>query len=332
MHEFLVEMLECPSCHGSLEWRVGAARAGHVERAEAVCSRCGASYPVRDGIGLFLTPDLARHDLWQEVESQLAQYLKEHPQVRALLMESPLETLPPADRFYRAMALEEEGHFKPASEIIRQTLSELYSPEYLANHELEMGLVIERLADGTGPVIDLASGRGQLVERLARSLARPVVASDFSPRVLRRNRRWILGEGLDDRVTLLAFDARRTPFRPGSVQTMTTNLGLPNIEQPGQLLRELRRIVGGTLLAISIFYPEEDEANGAVIRQAGLAPLLYRQSALQQFTDAGWKVESIGETRGPARPTPTSVLLEGAGIDGLPVAETTLEWCTLVAR
>lgn len=157
-------------------------------------------------------------------------------------------------------------------------------------------------------------------------------ATDFRPHVLRRNRRWLQAVGFDDRVSLLAFDARRTPFRSGSVHTLTTTLGLPDIRQPGELLRELRRIVSGEFLATSIFYPEEDRVHRELIGQAGLEALLYQDPALQQFRRAGWQVTPVEECQGLARPSPTSSLLEGMGIDGLPVAETTLKWSTLVAR
>jgi hypothetical protein len=42
------------------------------------------------------------------------------------------------------------------------------------------------------------------------------------------------------------------------------------------------------------------------------------------------KLKNVQKSR--ALPTPTSDLLEGAGIDALPVAETEITWCTLVAR
>jgi hypothetical protein len=150
--------------------------------------------------------------------------------------------------------------------------------------------------------------------------------------VLRRDRRWLESFGLYEPVSLLAFDARRTPFKDGVVKTMTTNLGLPNIEEPGPLLRELRRVVGGTFLAISHFYPEDDQANAATIRQAGLSAVLFRRAALEHFVAAGWQVEVANLCTGSACPTPASAVLEGAGIDGLPVAETMLEWCVLVAQ
>jgi hypothetical protein len=72
-----------------------------------------------------------------------------------------------------------------------------------------------------------------------------------------------------------------TPFKDGAVKLLTTNLGLPDIEEPGDLLKELKRMMDGVFLAISHFYPGEDETNAEVIREVGLDKMLYRQSALQ---------------------------------------------------
>jgi len=332
MHEILIPLLACPACHGELTWSITERLGEHVETAEARCTSCGADYPVREGIGLFLTPDLPRRDLWEEVESQLLKHLREHPEVERQLMDVPLAALSPADQFFRALVLEERGDYAGAKAAEERANAQLYTPEYRACHESQMAYVLEQVADAPGPIVDLASGRGGLVERLARQVPQPIIASDFSLQVLRRNRRWLKFFGLHDRVSLLAFDARRTPFKDGAITTLTTNLGLPNIEEPGNLLQELRRVVSGTFLAISHFYPEDDEANAAVIHQLELSPLLFRRPALKQFGAAGWQVEAANPCRGLARPTPTGVVLEGAGIDALPVAETLLEWSVLVAR
>ena len=137
----------------------------------------------------------------------------------------------------------------------------LYTKAYLDCANSQIKYVINWLSATDGPIVDLASGRGYLATRLVRELQRPVVVSDFSPAVLRRNRQYFERLGLYGFVSLLAFDARRTPFKDGAVKLLTTNLGLPNIEEPGDLLKELRRIVDGVFLAISHFYPEEDEKN-----------------------------------------------------------------------
>ncbi|MGC8837120.1 MAG: Trm112 family protein, partial [Anaerolineae bacterium] len=167
MHEALFPMLVCPACHGDLAWEVTRRDGPQVEEAEAHCRSCGAAYPIREGIGLFLTPDLPRHDLWEESESRLAAYLREHPEVERQLLGTPPEALAPADLFYRALALEERGDFAQARDLERKAQERLYTPEYLACHERQLAYVVGQLADAQGLVVDLASGRGGLVERLA---------------------------------------------------------------------------------------------------------------------------------------------------------------------
>ena len=331
MHTLLIDMLECPACHDELAWHITDWRGDRIEGGEARCTACDASYPVRDGIGIFLLSDLPRNDLWEQVESELARYLREHPEVERQLMEPPAGELAPADRYFRATVLEERGDYAQAKLVEDSANEELYTPEYLACWTSQMNYLIERISQSEGPIVDLASGRCYLVERMARDLDRPLVATDFSPVVLRRDRRWLESFGLYDRVSLLAFDARRTPFKDGVLGTLTTNLGLPNIEEPGSLLEELRRVVDGEFLAISQFFPEDDQANGSLIREVGLEQLLYRRSALDQFVATGWEVAVENACVGKAEPTPAGVILEGARVDGLPVAGTELEWCVLVA-
>ncbi len=332
MHRFIQDLLECPQCHGALRWTITTRRGERIEEAEARCLRCGATYPVREGIGLFLTPDVPRDDLWEQAESGLMRHLHAHPDVERRLMDVPLDALAPADQFFRALALEERGDFAQARHAAEVAHSRLYTPAYRACYTSQQRFIVQRLAGESGPVVDLASGRGALVEALARELSVPIIASDFSPRILRRDRRWLEFFGLYDRVSLLAFDARRTPFADGAVATLTTNLGLPNMDQPELVASELRRIVSGTLLAISYFFPKDDAANAAAIRAGGRLTMLSRASALASLVAAGFQAELANRCLGRALPTPRGVVIEDAGIDGLPVAETTLEWGTLVAR
>jgi len=331
MHSYLIELLECPGCHGELDWFITERRDDHVHAAEARCKACGTSYPVREGIGVFLTPELPREDLWQQVDSQLTRHLREHPEAERELMQVPPESLNPADQFFRALVLEERGNYVEAGAVEDLAEAGLYTPEYLSCWNRQYDYLIEQLSAADGPIVDLASGRCYLIERLARELKRPIVASDFSPRVLQRDRRWLDSRGLYEHVSLLAFDARRTPFKTGAVQSLTSNLGLPNIRAADDLLRELHRITAGTFLVISHFYPEDDEANARKMHELGLERFLYRSTALESFAQTGWRVDVANACLGKAHPTPTGVVLEGAGIDALPYAETTLEWCVLVA-
>ncbi|GAB4544220.1 MAG: hypothetical protein Kow0063_37870 [Anaerolineae bacterium] len=332
MHACLIEMLVCPVCHSDLEWEILQRKGQHIERAEARCRGCTAVYPVLEGVGLFLTPDLPRNDLWEQVDSQLARSLREHPEIERRLMETPVDELTAADLFYRALVLEERGEYEAAKAIEEKAKQGIYPAEYLACWESQCDYVIERLSGSDGPIVDVASGRCYLVEEMARRLERPIVATDFSPRVLRQDRRRLESFGLYDKISLLAFDARRTPFRDGAVGTLTTNVGLANVEEPGNLLKELRRIAGGEFLAISHFYPDDDEVNAMALREAGLSSLVFRHAAVEGFMAAGWDVEVANECRARAEPTPRSEVLGGAQIDAFPVRETMLEWCVLVAR
>lgn len=81
MQKFLTEMLQCPACQGALKWNITDQEGDQIEAGEARCKACGASYPIRQGIGVFLTGDLARNDLWEQVEGQLSQYLQAQPEL-----------------------------------------------------------------------------------------------------------------------------------------------------------------------------------------------------------------------------------------------------------
>ena len=332
MQEFLIEMLECPACHGELNWKVIQHQGDRIEEAEVSCKKCGGIYTIKEGIGLFLTPDLPRNDLWEQLDSQLIQYLRENPQIESKLMDTPLNTLNPADQFFRAQILEERGEFAQAKAIANLAYSKLYAPEYLKCYNAQINYLITQLSIFDGPIIDLASGRGDLAELLVRKLKQPIVFTDFSTQILRRNRRWLEFFGLYERVSLLAFDARRSPFKDGAIKMMTTNLGLINIEKPENLLIELKRIVSGKFFAISQFYPEDDEVNAETIKKLGVDQYLFRNSALESFYSAGWQVKMENMMIGKACPTPKGEVIEGAGIDAFPVTETKLEWGVLVAQ
>lgn len=332
MHDFLREMLICPACHGDLTWSITERQGDRVEIAEAQCKQCKALYPVREGIGLFLTPDLPREDLWVQADDRLTRHLSEHPEIAHQLMDVPLATLSPADQMFRMFVLEERRDYLAAKEAGQVAMAGMYTAEYQACSQSQYDYLLDRLSSVQGPIIDLASGRCYLATLLAEKLDQPIVVTDFSPHVLRRDRQRFQLSHLYERISLLAFDARRTPFKDGALETLTTYVGLANIGEPDVLLLELRRIVSGKFWAVSHFYSVEDQVNAAAIDKMGLSNMLYRAPTLSSFTASGWQVEIANECAGKALPTPVSVIFDGMGIDGLPVAETVLNWCTLIAQ
>jgi len=166
------------------------------------------------------------------------------------------------------------------------------------------------------------------VEQLLQTTAALIIVTDFSSRVLRRDRQRLKETDWYDRVSFLAFDARQMPFKDGAVKWMTTNLGLPNIQNPARLFEEVRRVISGKFLAISQFFPEND-GNEEAILAVKLEEQLYRKLAFSKMKEAGLQVQIASRCQGRAKPTPPGKILEGAVVDGLPKVETEIEWCVL---
>jgi SAM-dependent methyltransferase len=240
------------------------------------------------------------------------------------LLESPLESLNGADAFLRAQVLEEREGFPAARSALAFADAHLYSAEVREARDACLAHVVELVGGGDGLVLDVATGRGTLLELLLRDTSRPLGATDVSPTILRRVRDR-LG---DERIEYVAADAHELPFGDGAVPTLVSHLGLANV--PATALRELRR-VGRELVATHVFYPDDDAENRAAAREAGLEGLLFRSGALQTLADAGWDAAVEGEQAVRARPTPESALVPGVGIDGIPVVETTATWCVIRA-
>src|SRR5919202_1753395 len=131
MKDYLLEMLLCPVCHGALKWNVSGREGEHIQEGEAHCLSCGTTYPVHDGIPVFLTPDLSRTDLWEQAESGLSRALRASRELEQALMNVPVDTLNPADQFFRAMVLEERGRFEETRLLSEAAFRRLYTEEYL---------------------------------------------------------------------------------------------------------------------------------------------------------------------------------------------------------
>jgi len=331
MQKYLVEILECPKCNGKLDWNITEESHDRIEVAEACCQDCSSTYPIQDGIGVFLTTDLKRNDLWEQVDNGLEQLLKQNPELEKRLMDAPLDTLGPVDQFYRGDIHRTRGEIEAANAAYSTSHKGMFSVDTDRCIDNQMDYLINEVSQSDSPIVDLASGVCELVKRMLKDLPNLIVVTDFSPSVLVRNRKWLIEQGLYHRVSLLAFDARQTPFANDSISLLTTHAGLNNIQNPGKLLEELYRIVNGKFIGVSSFYPEDDQENGAVIEEYGVAELCYRDKLLEHFHNAGWVVEVNNSCTIKTNPAPPGVVLEGARVDGLPVQSTYLEWCVLSA-
>jgi len=98
----------------------------------------------------FFEPDLPRNDLWEQAESGLSGYLREHGEIERQLLNVPLETLSPADLLFRAMVLEERGAYAEAKAAAKLARVGLYTSAYRSCYESQRAYVVERLAATSG--------------------------------------------------------------------------------------------------------------------------------------------------------------------------------------
>jgi hypothetical protein len=84
--------------------------------------------------------------------------------------------------------LEERDGFAAAREAFAFADEHLYSPEVREARDACLGHVVGLARGGDGLVLDVATGRGTLLELLLHGTARPLSATDVSPTILRRVR------------------------------------------------------------------------------------------------------------------------------------------------
>lgn len=267
-------------------------------------------------IPVLVAPGSDARDVWEEAEGALSAALRDDPELgRALLGGSP-ESLAPADAFLRALVLEERGR---ADAEVAAASRRLYAPAVLACQEQQLATLSRLVASEDGLVVDIATGRGVLLERLPPAR---VVATDISPRVLRRAR--ALG------FAAVACDAERLPFADASIATVTTFLGLGNVTRPADVLRELRRVAARLVLGHVVY--DRGTANDPAVEALGLAHVAYREGLVDELSAAGWDARVVDDRRGRAEPTPKGVLLAGAVVDALPVEPVGATWLVIEAH
>lgn len=318
---YLINHLACPICHRPLA----------KESGNPHCPQCGLSFPESQGVPCLFEP--GKEDLWASNRSGLAQFLDENPGVAQALEQEPEESLNGADLSAKAGLRQMQGRFREAVELHQAAWRKCYPPAYVEAFEAHLDFIASRLADCLGPIVDVASGRGMLVSRLLATATAPIIATDLSPSVLHdyQASRW--QEHLDTgKLTLLAFDAAAAPFEDRSLPAVTTCLGLQNIPAPENIIRELRRVCGGTLYALCAFYPEDDQANQEAAASFGLAGAFSRRKLTGLLEAAGFRVDCFETPAVCQPPTPEGRVVPGMRVDGLPVAETECQFITLLCE
>lgn len=312
----------CPVCRGEL---------APTGEGGFSCTACGADFPSARGIPCLFPPETG--DFWAESQRTLEEFFGENPALSKALEAAPPETLNGADLSAKASLLRIQGRFREAVEVHEASWARCYPQEYRDSFQAQMDFITESLKSAVGPVLDIASGRGTLISQLLSRVEAPLIASDLSPTVLAdyQASRW--GEHLQSgRLGLMAFDAKNIPFEDGAVPVITTCLGLQNIPGPEAALRELRRVCGGTLYAMCMFFPEEDGVNHKAAAKVGLPGAFSLEQLRGMMERCGWQVRPEAGPWFQIQPTPEGEIAAGMRVDALPARETRCRFATLVCQ
>ncbi len=332
MHKRYIDMLICPLCHNQLEWHIKEENRDRIINANIVCLSCQSEYEVRDEIAVFLTNKLSRNDLWEQNEYKIEKYFKENPDICEKLMNTPEEELNGADYWFKASYFEMKKDYMISSRMFKNAFKKIYTQDAIEGQESQIDFIINNI-ESNKTIIDIASGKGYLVEKLLKQTNNYVVATDFSPTVLARNKEYYKYKGLYDRLSLIAFDARKTPFKDNSIEIMTSNMGLQNIDQPEDVIKEMNRITKGIFMSIMFFIDENDKIHMDFFDKYLSTAYATRRNAFETFKKAGWSSVNIANSfLANIKPTPKGEILKRAGIDGFPIVDTKVEFCVFQAK
>jgi uncharacterized protein YbaR (Trm112 family) len=320
MHKTLVTLLICPVCHGELKSRIAKQDEAHIIEGEFECKNCKRKYPVVDSIGVFLGDGEKRDDFWREQEDFATRFRREHPIQFFLLTKTFLGSIKPEHHFLKGLLLENE-------KILERATERIYTKDYLTGYEKTKKVLYEVEKDNPPIILEIACGRGGFFKEFVRSRRGNgvYVATDFSPTVLHSNLKWLRANKLEEKVTLLAFDAKVAPFRDSSVPAMVSNLGLPNIRNNGKAVQEAFRVLvpRGIFITNFMFTTEQTE-NYVKSKELGLAQFYVRSGVDEIFRKAGFEFSLEELHRGAVRPTP-------GGIDLFPTVPDTYSFCIIRA-
>lgn len=330
MLKFLKPLVICPQCKGELLWTVTSENVNHITDATMECSCCHEKYFIEDSVACFLIGYDMTNDNWQKGDDYLSKFFSEHPEIKDKLLETPIEKLNAADIYTRASLLKEMNDNEEAERLGKLGYEKAYTEQYKNAIQSQFDYVLQQLKHTQGFVVDIASGSCTLVDKLLEQTMLDVVATDISFNIMKKSHNKEMKKGYEDRSTFIAFDVIKSPFRNKVIPIMTTFAGLQNILKPDGVISELERICSKKFYSISSFCPESDSVNREVLEKFGIDKMWIKERNISEFKRNGWNVDIENSIIAEVKPTPMGEIVEGVGIDGIPVADSQFECCTMV--
>ena len=340
MHKYLQPLLICPKCRNELDWKITKTTKKYFVNADINCPKCGQKYFVKDRIANFLIDykEETPPDNWERYEEYDSLFFEDNLDKKQALLNAPLESLNVVDLYLlnRLLQKVDKPDVKTQEKITE--VSRLSNPTRPVQNAgpSQLSYVWNMLRNHSGFVLDIASGLGSLANRLFASTKFDIIVSDISYFVLRDSYK-NLSVAKNNRLTKMAFDATASPFRDGSVDMITTYYGLQEIPSTKSALKECHRICNDKFYIIASFGPEDDDETYKIAKEIyklsdELIMAGKKDSCMEFIRKVGFNVKCENSKSVFAPKAPRSEFIPNFGFDALPIVDTTVEFCTLIAK
>ena len=319
MFKYLKEMLICPKCHGELLWEITDENDVHIIEAKIKCQSCNKIYAIKNSVGCFVEYTKSSDDGWLNTENWLNNLLAENPGIREKLMTTDIEEMNAADIMVRGIICRKEGNIAEATRLSEISMKKRYKEEQTKAIFGQLDYVVNSLKDEKSIILDVASGQGGIVQKLLENTNVCIISSDISFHVMEKAKNLAEEKGYGDRVSYIAFDLNKTPFRDKSIKIMTSLFGLQNIVSPVRIFEEIRRICDGKLFSACIFCCDENSKNVKLLEEDGSAEMWLKNKYIDEFDKIGFTSVVENSIITLHEPTPVGVIAKGVTIDGFPV-------------
>ena len=331
MFNFLKEILICPECHGELIWDITNENNIHIIEAKVKCDNCAKIYAVKNGVGRFVDYEDNSDDSWQTIDNWLKNFTAENPEIKEKLMTTDIEKLNAADIMIRSMINKVEGNHDEAEKLNKICNQKAYKEETIKAGQAQLGYIVNALKNEKDFILDVASGRGVLVSKFLENTDTCIVSSDISFNVLEKAKESAEKEVFDNRISYIAFDLNKSPFKDKSVQAITTYVGLQNINNPEKIFAELRRICGGKLYSACVFCCEDNVVNHKALENDKLDKTWIKSKYIEEFNKVGFKSVVENAIITLDEPTPVGEIMQGVKIDSFPIEPGNFERAVVIS-
>ncbi|GAB6166684.1 class I SAM-dependent methyltransferase [Thermostilla marina] len=146
--------------------------------------------------------------------------------------------------------------------------------------------------------VDVGTGTALIPIELCRSrFSGKVVGVDIARHMLRVGRRNVVTHSMSERIVLVQCDARRLPFRDGSVPAVCSNSIVHHIPEPSEVLRESWRITapGGLFFFRDLARPNDEEELTSLVQTYTGNESAFQQKMFADSLRAALRVEEVRE-------------------------------------